>query len=105
MDVATPSVAEWILLLALGSIAGAISALRGLKNASPADRLIVGAAEGATTLFVAVTTFLLAHAFLPLFGVQVSTVGLIAASALAAHFGLRETIAAVIKLRITLLKE
>lgn len=101
MVIEPPAIQDWLLLLALGTLAGAISALRGYSNAATrADKVVLGLIEGATALFVAITTFLLLYSLLPvLVGVRLSTFGLVAASALVAHFGLRETVLLIVRLR------
>lgn len=100
MMIEPPGLTDWLLLLALGTLAGAISALRGYSSAKTmADRLVVGVMEGATTVFVTITTFLLLHSLLPLLNIHVSTVGLVAAGAMVAHFGLRETVLLILRIR------
>lgn len=98
MNIEPPSVLHWLLLILVGALAGAVNALRGYAQRGKAERLIVGAVEGATALFVTVTTFLILHSVLPVaFGVQIPPLGLIGLSGVVAHMGLRQTIRMVLR--------
>lgn len=98
MNIEPPSVLHWLLLILVGAMAGAVNALRGYAQRGKAERLIVGAVEGATALFVTVTTFLILHSVLPVaFGVQIPPLGLIGLSGVVAHMGLRQTIRMVLR--------
>ena len=98
MNIEPPSVLHWLLLILVGALAGAVNALRGYAQRGKTERLIVGAVEGATALFVTVTTFLILHSVLPVaFGVQIPPLGLIGLSGVVAHMGLRQTIRMVLR--------
>lgn len=93
MNIEPPAALDWLLLTLVGALAGAVNALRGYARRGKAERLIVGAVEGATALFVTITTFLILHSVLPvLFGVQIPALGLVGLSGAVAHIGLRQSI-------------
>lgn len=98
MNIDPPSAMNWLLLILVGALAGAVNALRGYAQRGKTEHLIVGAVEGATALFVTVTTFLILHSVLPVaFGVQIPPLGLIGLSGVVAHMGLRQTIRMVLR--------
>lgn len=98
MNIDPPGALDWALLLIVGALAGAVNALRGYAQRGKAERLIVGAVEGATALFVTVTTFLILHSVLPaVFNVSIPPLGLIGISGAIAHIGLRQTIRMVLR--------
>lgn len=99
MNIEPPETWDWILLTLVGALAGAINALRGYAQRGKAERLIVGAVEGATALFVTITTFLILHSVLPVaFGVQIPALGLVGISGAVAHLGLRQSIRLVLRM-------
>ena len=98
MNIEPPGTTEWILLIAVGALAGMVNGLRSYAQRGKAERLIVGAVEGATALFVTVTSFLILHSVLPAaFGLHIPPLGLIGISGAVAHIGLRQTIRMVIR--------
>lgn len=93
MQIEPPGLLDWLLLTLVGALAGSINALRGYASRGAKERLIVGAVEGATALFVTITTFLILHSVLPVaFGVTLPPLGLIGISGVVAHIGLRQSI-------------
>ncbi len=93
MNIEPPGTLEWVTLLMVGALAGVVNGLRGYAKRGPAERLIVGAVEGATALFVTITTFLILYSVLPVaFGVSIPSLGLVGISGAVAHLGLRQTI-------------
>jgi uncharacterized membrane-anchored protein len=93
MNIDPPGTENWLLLLLVGLLAGAVNALRGYAMQSRAERLIVGILEGATALFVTIVTFLILHSVLPaVFGVTLPPLGLIGISGMVAHIGLRQSV-------------
>lgn len=98
MNIEPPGVTEWLLLIAVGSLAGAVNGLRSFAARGKTERLIVGAVEGATALFVTITTFLILHSVVPVvFNVVLPPLGLIGISGAVAHIGLRQTIRMVMR--------
>jgi hypothetical protein len=98
MNIEPPALWDWIILILVGSLAGAVNALRGYAQRGRAERLVVGAVEGATALFVTVTTFLILHSVLPVaFGISIPSLGLIGLAGAVAHIGLRQTIRMVLR--------
>lgn len=93
MNIEPPGTLEWSLLLIVGALAGAVNGLRGYAQRGKTERLIVGAVEGATALFVTITTFLILYSVLPVaFGVHIPALGLVGISGAVAHIGLRQSI-------------
>jgi hypothetical protein len=98
MNIEPPGVGDWILLVLIGALAGAVNGLRSFAERGKTEKLIVGAVEGATALFVTVTTFLILHSVVPVvFGVTIPTIGLIGISGATAHIGLRQTIRLILR--------
>lgn len=88
-----PNAWEWVLLLLVGALAGAVNALRGYAAKGTPQAMLVGAVEGATALFATLVMFLILHSFVPaMFGVQIPVLGAIGLSGAVAHIGLRQTI-------------
>lgn len=88
-----PNTWEWIMLLLVGALAGAVNALRTYAAKGTPQAMIVGSVEGATALFATIVTFLILHSFVPaIFGVQIPALGIIGLSGAVAHIGLRQTI-------------
>lgn len=93
INIDPPNTWEWILLLVVGALAGAVNAMRIYAAKGASQALIVGAAEGATAVFATLVVFLILHSFVPaMFGVQIPVLGAIGLSGAAAHIGLRQTI-------------
>jgi hypothetical protein len=98
MNIEPPGTWDWLLLMVVGALAGTVNGLRSYAKRGKAESLLVGAVEGATALFVTVTTFLILHSLLPvIFGLTVPTLGLIGLSGATAHIGLRQTIRLVLR--------
>lgn len=98
INIEPPGLWDWVLLVLIGALAGAVNGLRSFAQRGKTERLIVGAVEGATALFVTVTTFLILHSVVPaVFGVVIPTIGLIGISGATAHLGLRQTIRMVLR--------
>lgn len=93
INIEPPGLLDWLLLVVMGCLAGAINGLKSYSERGKTERAIVGAVEGATALFVTVTTFLILHSLVPVvFNVQIPPLGLIGISGVTAHIGLRQTI-------------
>lgn len=93
MNIQPPGTLEWIALLLVGALAGAINTLRSYASRGTKQTLLVGAVEGATALFVTVVSFLILHSLLPvILGVRLPALGLIGLSGAIAHIGLRQSI-------------
>lgn len=93
MNIQPPGTTEWIALLVVGALAGAVNALRSYAQRGTRQALLVGAVEGATALFVTVVSFLILHFLLPeILGVNLPALGLIGLSGAIAHIGLRQAI-------------
>lgn len=93
MNIEPPGALDWLLLIVVGALAGAVNALKSYSERGPAQRLILGAVEGATALFVTIVSFLVLHSVLPtLTGIQLPSLGAIGLSGMVAHLGLRKTI-------------
>ncbi len=92
MNIEPPGTWDWIALTLIASAGGAVSALRRYARESKSTRLVLGAAEGATAIFVTITSFLILRSLLPLSGWQVPDLGLIGVSGAIAHVGLRQAI-------------
>lgn len=102
MNIEPPTAMNWILLIIVGALAGAINALKASQKTgvNAHQALLIWAVEEATALFVTVNTFLVLHAFLPLLiavlsrffpeavAVKVPTLGLIGLSGWVTHVGL-----------------
>lgn len=111
MNIEPPGTLEWLLLTLVGAMAGAVNALRGYARRGKTERLIVGAVEGATALFVTIVTYLMLLFFVPLAlallqsrfpeldGVKVPSLGLIGMAGTIAHLGLRQTIRMVLRMQ------
>lgn len=98
MNIEPPGLWDWLLLVVVGALAGAINGLRSYSERGKTERLVVGAVEGATALFVTVTSFLILHSVIPaLFQVSIPSIGLIGISGAIAHIGLRQTIRMVLR--------
>jgi hypothetical protein len=98
INVEPPGAGDWILLVLIGALAGAVNGLRTFAERGKTERAIVGAVEGATALFVTITTFLILHSVVPVvFGVNIPVIGLIGISGATAHIGLRQTIRMVLR--------
>lgn len=94
-----PNSWEWMLLLLVGALAGAVNALRRYAAQGTTKALIVGAVEGMTALFVTIVAFLILHSVVPLlFGVQIPVIGIVGMSGAVAHIGLRQTIRIALRL-------
>lgn len=99
MNIEPPGAQDWLLLIAMGSLAGAVNGLKSFSERGKTERVIVGAIEGATALFVTITTFLILHSVVPVvFGVVLPPLGLIGISGAVAHIGLRQTVRMVMRL-------
>jgi 4-amino-4-deoxy-L-arabinose transferase-like glycosyltransferase len=99
INIDPPNFLEWMLLLLVGALAGAVNALRRYATKGTPQALIVGAVEGATALFATIVTFLILHSFLPaMFGIQIPVLGMIGLSGAVAHIGLRQTIRLVLRI-------
>jgi hypothetical protein len=93
MNIEPPGVWDWLLLVGVGALAGAINGLRSYAQKGRKESLLVGAIEGATALFVTITSFLILYSVLPVvFGISLPPLGLIGVSGAIAHIGLRQTI-------------
>ena len=99
MQIEPPGLWDLIALTLIASIGGAVSALRTYARENRATRLVLGAAEGATFIFVMITSFLILRTVLPHFSLQIPDLGLAGVSGWIAHLGLRNTI--IMLLRIT----
>ncbi|OYW62742.1 MAG: hypothetical protein B7Z31_00280 [Rhodobacterales bacterium 12-65-15] len=98
MNIEPPGLWDWLLLIVVGALAGAINGLRSFSERGKTERLIVGAVEGATALFVTITTFLILHSVVPvMFNVVIPSIGLVGISGAVAHLGLRQTIRMVMR--------
>lgn len=99
IQIEPPDTLEWLLLLVVGALAGAVNALRSYAAKGTPQALIVGAVEGATALFATLVAFLILHSFVPaMFGVQIPVMGEIGLSGAVAHIGLRQSIRMVLRL-------
>lgn len=93
MQIEPPGEVEWAALLIVGALAGMVNALRSYAIRGQKERLLVGAVEGATALFVTITSFLVLHSILPqVFGLSLHPLGLVGMSGVIAHIGLRQSI-------------
>lgn len=98
MNIDPPGTLEWIALLIVGALAGAINTLRSYASRGTKQALLVGAVEGATALFVTVVSFLTLYHLLPEFtGRNLPALGLIGVSGVIAHIGLRQSIKMAIR--------
>lgn len=106
MNIDPPGTLEWIALLIVGALAGAINTLRSYAQRGTKQALLVGAVEGATSLFVTVVSFLILHSLLPvILGVRLPALGLIGLSGAIAHIGLRQSIRLALRMADTATKE
>lgn len=102
INIEPPNTWEWLLLLLVGALAGAVNALRSYAARGTPQALLVGAVEGATALFATIVTFLILHSFVPaMSGVQIPVLGEIGVSGAVAHIGLRQTIRLALRLADT----
>lgn len=106
MNIEPPGTVEWIALLIVGALAGAINTLRSYAQRGTRQALMVGAVEGATALFVTVVSFLILHSLLPvILGVSLPALGLIGLSGAIAHIGLRQSIRLALRIADQATKE
>lgn len=106
MNIEPPATLEWIALLIVGALAGAINTLRSYAQRGTRQALLVGAVEGATALFVTVVSFLILHSLLPvILGVSLPALGLIGLSGAIAHIGLRQSIRLALRIADQATKE
>lgn len=106
MNIEPPGTLEWIALLLVGALAGAINTLRSYAQRGTKQALLVGAVEGATSLFVTVVSFLILHSLLPvILGVSLPALGLIGLSGAIAHLGLRQSIRLALRIADNATKE
>lgn len=106
MNIEPPGTLEWIALLIVGALAGAINTLRSYAQRGTRQALLVGAVEGATALFVTVVSFLILHSLLPvILGVTFPALGLIGLSGAIAHIGLRQSIRLALRMADKATKE
>lgn len=106
MNIEPPGTLEWIALLIVGALAGAINTLRSYAQRGTKQALLVGAVEGATSLFVTVVSFLILHSLLPvILGVSLPALGLIGLSGAIAHIGLRQSIRLALRIADQATKE
>lgn len=106
MNIEPPGTLEWIALLVVGALAGAINTLRSYAQRGTRQALLVGAVEGATSLFVTVVSFLILHSLLPvILGVSLPALGLIGLSGAIAHIGLRQSIRLALRIADNATKE
>lgn len=106
MNIEPPGTLEWIALLIIGALAGAINTLRSYASRGTKQALLVGAVEGATALFVTVVSFLILHSLLPaILGVRLPALGLIGLSGAIAHIGLRQSIRLALRIADQATKE
>lgn len=106
MNIDPPGTLEWIALLIVGALAGAINTLRSYAQRGTKQALLVGAVEGATSLFVTVVSFLILHSLLPvILGVSLPALGLIGLSGAIAHIGLRQSIRLALRIADQATKE
>jgi len=93
MNIEPPGIWDWLLLVGVGGLAGAINGLRRYAQKGQKETILVGAIEGVTALFVTITSFLILYSVLPpVFGISLPPLGLIGISGAIAHIGLRQTI-------------
>ena len=106
MNIEPPGTLEWIALLIVGALAGAINTLRSYAQRGTKQALLLGAVEGATSLFVTVVSFLILHSLLPvILGVSLPALGLIGLSGAVAHIGLRQSIRLALRIADQATKE
>lgn len=106
MNIDPPAILDWILLILVGALAGAVNALRSYASKGTKQAVLVGAVEGATSLFVTVTSFLILHSLLPIIlGVKIPALGLIGISGAIAHIGLRQAIRLALRMADQATKE
>lgn len=97
-----PETLHWVLLAVMGTLSGAINALKASQKTGVNARqmALIWAVEEVTALFVTINTFLVLHSFLPLFvimlakffpaasTIDIPMMGLIGLSAWVTHVGL-----------------
>lgn len=84
---------EYILLVAVAGVAGAIKALRSYALPGTKQPPIVVAVEWASVFFITVTSFLILHYLSPaILGVSLPAYGSIGLAGIVAHLGLRQAI-------------
>lgn len=93
MNIELPGTLEYITLVAVAGLAGAINALRSYASPGTRQPLIVAAVEWASAFFITVTSFLMLHFLSPaILGVNLHPFGSIGLSGIVAHLGLRQAI-------------
>ena len=93
MNIEPPGTPEYILLVTVAGVAGAINALRSYASPGTKQPLIVGAVEWASAFFITVTSFLMLHFLSPaILGVSLPAYGSIGLAGIVAHLGLRQAI-------------
>ena len=93
MNIEPPGTLEYILLVAVAGMAGAINALRSYASPGTKRPLIVVAVEWSSAFFITVTSFLILHFLSPsILGVNLNAFGSIGLSGIIAHLGLRQSI-------------
>lgn len=93
-----PSSTELIALMAVGSLAGIVNALRRFSAKGAAQSLLIGAAEGMTALFITIITYMILRSMEPaLLGWKLDSFGMIGISGAVAHIGLRQSIRYVLR--------
>lgn len=98
INIDPPNTVEWLILLVVGSLAGAVNALKRYAQQGTAQSILVGAVEGATALFVTIVTFLIMHSFVQVvFSIRIPVLGMIGISGAVAHIGMRQTIRFVLR--------
>lgn len=106
MNIDPPNTVEYIMLVVMGGFAGVVNALRSYAARGTKQALLVGAVEGASALFVTITSFLILHSLLPvILGVNLPALGLIGLSGAIAHIGLRQAIRLALRIADQATKE
>lgn len=106
INIEPPGTLEWIALLLVGALAGAINTLRSYAQRGTKQAMLVGAVEGTTSLFVTVVSFLILHSMLPvILGETIPALGLIGLSGAIAHIGLRQAIRLALRMADSATKE
>lgn len=106
INIEPPNTFEWLILLVVGSLAGAVNALKRYADQGKAQSVLVGAVEGGTALFVTIVTFLILHSFVQaFFNIHIPVLGMIGISGAVAHIGMRQTIRFVLRFAETATRE
>lgn len=93
MNIEPPGTLEWIALLVVGALAGAINTLRSYAQRGTKRSPLVGAVEWVSAFFVTITSFLILYFLSPaILGVSLHPFGAIGLSGGIAHLGLRQAI-------------